>query len=122
MTVPPQWLSASSCAAKISPRLIKASVLLLVSFFAAREDSPSGDLFSPQASGIWNLEFGLRLRRAVFSVARKDPTQRSLRGSVCSVLKLEKHRGHGECRFALPLVVGAYIVYTSLHFSWNGLN
>jgi hypothetical protein len=46
-------------------RLRACSALLLVSFFTAREDSPSGDLFSPQASGIWNLEFGLRLRRAV---------------------------------------------------------
>jgi hypothetical protein len=42
---------------------------------AARDDSPFEDLFSPQASGfwnlesgIWNLEFGLRLPRAVLSL------------------------------------------------------
>jgi len=47
------------------------------------------------ASGIWNLEFEMRLCRAVSSVARRASTQSSLRRSVCSVLKLERHRGHG---------------------------
>ena len=42
--------------------------VLFVSFFAAREDFPVPGLVIIQASGIWNLEFGLRLRRAVVSV------------------------------------------------------
>jgi len=37
---------------------------------------------------------------SVSSVARKDPTRRSLRCSVCSVLRLEKRRGRRESRFA----------------------
>jgi hypothetical protein len=37
---------------------------------------------------------------SVTSVARKDPTRRSRRCSVCSVLRLEKRRGHRGSRFA----------------------
>ena len=61
--------SASCRAAKISPRVVSASAL-----------------HHP-------------VRGSVSSVARRAPTQRSLRRSVCSVLKLEMHRGHRESRF-----------------------
>jgi hypothetical protein len=37
-----------------------------------------------------------RISASVFSVVRRASTQRSLRCSACSVLKLERHRGRRE--------------------------
>ena len=36
---------------------------------------------------------------SVSSVAGRTSTRRPRRRLVCSVLRLERHRGHGECRF-----------------------
>ena len=92
----PRRLSASRRGERRSPqgriRQLTDSALRVGCGYAALSHWQSG---SSRAAKV----FSHLVSASVSSVSRKDSTRRSLRRSVCSVLKLERHGGHGESCF-----------------------
>jgi len=68
--------------------------------------------YQPPPRRHQSLSTGCRLSRvvSVSSVLRKDSTQKPLRRSVCSVLKLRRHGSHGEPRLGRGLTALWFLV------------
>src|SRR5208337_1032755 len=81
-------------------RKVAYKTMSLIALQPEQSASPRAGRISPRVVSAFALRsVSRRMRGSVSSVARRIPTQRSLRASVCSVLKLERHGGHRESRF-----------------------